>query len=80
MRLGKMALEAVEMTVQRALSGECVVRVPAPSRCHARAIFKGASPHVERMGGCPQTRDLSWRLPNGSLIVVMVDSLVRVNA
>lgn len=80
MRLGKTAIRVVEQTVQRALSGECIVSVPAPSRCHAHAIFRGASPHIERMGGCPHTRDLSWRLPNGSLIVVMVDNLVRENA
>jgi|GEM_PF-3777818 len=73
MRLGKMAVAAVEEQVHRAWAGECVVAVPAPSLSLARRIFGAVSPHIEERGGVPNLRCMSWDLPNGSQIRVVVD-------
>ena len=68
MRLGKETLGLIESQVSRALAGECVLTVPAPSLSLARRMYDGASPHVERLGGRPVRSALRWDLPNGSEI------------
>lgn len=71
MRLGKGTIGLVEQTCRRALSGECVVEVPAPSLPKAGQMFEAVSPHIEAAGGTPLRRDLAWLLPNGSTIRIV---------
>lgn len=73
MRLGKEALGYVDSQVRKALSGECVVTVKAPSLSLARRMYMGVRPHIEERGGVPNDRRMSWALPNGSEIRVVVD-------
>ena len=68
MRLGKTAKEALHDTVRRALSGPCVVTVPARSRAMVYRMFEGVTPHMEEYGAVARPHMLSWALPNGSLI------------
>lgn len=72
MRLSKRAAQSVSGVVARAMAGECVVRVAAPSRSVARRMFYGVTPHIENLGGRPAPKDLFWRLPNGSEIRIEV--------
>lgn len=80
MRLNKEAQDALRKTVHKALSGQCVVRLPARDRRVARRIFFGVSPHFEEYGAVAQPSMLSWQLPNGSRIEIAVhgqDTTVR---
>ena len=72
MRLGARATDLIGSVVNRAMSGECVVCIPAPSRQVARSIFQGVTHHIEGKGGRPAPSQLSWRLPNGSEIRIEV--------
>lgn len=72
MRLGARATDLIGGVVSRALSGECVVRVQAPSTAVARRMFDGVTEHIERYGGRPLASHFSWHLPNGSVIRIEV--------
>jgi len=72
MRLSNGALQAIEYTVRRALSGECRVYVAAPTRKDAARMFWGVTHHIERFGGDPDPRRLMWQMPNGSCIQIEV--------
>jgi hypothetical protein len=72
MRLGGKTSAIIASVVNKAMSGECLVTIPAPSHALARRMFYGVSPHIERYGGKPASRDLAWRLPNGSEIRIEI--------
>lgn len=71
MRLGKEAKLALHETARRALSGPCVVQVPARSRSLAYRIFDSVTPHMEQLGAVPQPRVLEWQFPNGSKVRIV---------
>jgi hypothetical protein len=72
MRLGQRATDLIGTVVSRAMAGECVVKIEAPSRSVARRMFEGVTAHIEEMGGNPAPRHLAWHLPNGSEIRIEV--------
>lgn len=71
MRLPKETKKAIETTVERALGGECLVLVDAPSLSLASRMYEAASSIVERRGGSPVPELKAWRLPNGSEIRIV---------
>jgi hypothetical protein len=72
MRLGQRSTDIIGSVVAKAMSGECVVRVDAPSRVVARRMFDGVTRYIEERGGSPAPRNLAWHLPNGSEIRIEV--------
>lgn len=74
MRLSKNALAAIEDVTRRASAGQCTIRVNAPNRSMAAAMFRAVTSHIEPAGGAPVMRSLSWRFANGSVIVIVVES------
>ena len=74
MRLGKAHLERIDEVARKALAGECLVSVPAPTRYAALAIFSAATPHMEQRGARTVDKALAWIFTNGSRVVVSVEN------
>lgn len=72
MRLGQRATDLIGSVVNRAMAGECVVKIEAPNRQVARRMFDGVTSHIERRGGMPRPARFAWELPNGSEIRIEI--------
>lgn len=71
MRLGKSHVQHIDEVARKALSGECMITVPAPSWRLARQIFEAATPHMEERGA-RVAGALVWAFSNGSHVKVSI--------
>lgn len=76
MRLSTSAMSAIQDCVNKAKSSAGCIKINAPNRSRAVAMFRAVSPHIEKMGGAPVVYSLSWRFASGGTISVEVSAAV----